>query len=155
MKTRYFTGNDLDFNKLIPEPESKEEYPSDYYVKDNSHCAPNPEKDWFDWYEWRSHNWDTSYNGYDTKIKDIEGGLVLISFDTAWTTPWAIISKISSILSDAQIEFRSYETEQANEPCVKTLWKNGKMLSAATSMYDWDKEEFIDFCSTGVHPKYA
>jgi hypothetical protein len=51
-----------------------------------------------DWYHWRIANWDTKWGAFSTnRIKNE------ISFQTAWSTPYAIIKALSNMFPDVEL----------------------------------------------------
>lgn len=82
---------EVDFNILIPEPETKEQCEEKYIVKDPiaSAIEIKDEKPWFNWYDWRCDKWGVKWNARRTEIHDYieETGIYIIHFETPWGPP--------------------------------------------------------------------
>ena len=66
------------------------------------------EKYGFDnWYDWRVANWGTKWNACDSAYDE---ETEMVKFDTAWSIPYQIISKIAQDNPDAKLE--GYSEEQ-------------------------------------------
>jgi hypothetical protein len=70
---------------------------ADEYIAKFGHC---------DWYGWQNANWGTKWNAYDQN----EIGEDCIEFDTAWSTPYELMVKLSKLFPE--IEF---QVEYADE----------------------------------------
>ena len=88
---------EIDFNKIIPEPETKEDCSKKYILPEgDKHLSHDDGKEWFDWYNWRIDNWGTKWNASDCYIifnKD----RIVFTFNTAWSAPRNIILKIAEL----------------------------------------------------------
>ena len=102
-----FTGGRFDFNKLIPQPLTKQECPRDCYNTPDSHIEEDEERPWFDWYHWNNKYWGTKWGACDTAY-NIEGNKIIISFDTAWAPPMPILKKLKELFKNS-ITFKCYE----------------------------------------------
>lgn len=97
---KYFTerGGEFhfDFNKVIPEPDSKETCPSEYICD----CKKEGIEDarggnWFNWYKYHNEKWGTKWNACDTQTRVNEDGTELyIDFLTAWAAPHPIFREL-------------------------------------------------------------
>lgn len=47
------------------------------------------------WYEWAIQNWDTKWNAYQQPDEGFEDGATEFEFQTAWSHPYDLITKIS------------------------------------------------------------
>ena len=57
------------------------------------------------WYEWSINNWGTKWNAYDCLIfDDDEHDYDEICFNTAWSAPHPILSKIAQMYPDIEVE---------------------------------------------------
>lgn len=83
----------IDFNKIIPEPETEEECPEDCLVNKDSHVQEEKDKPWFDWYTWRNKYWGTKWGAYDCYSK-IGKSYITFVFSTAWSMPYPIIEQL-------------------------------------------------------------
>lgn len=95
----------IDFNKIIPEPKTKEECPKEFIIGDSKEghlCSPSSAKPWFDWYHWRLVFWGTKWTPGSTvlgKIQEINRSGVpnyemTWSFSTAWSPAIPVILAI-------------------------------------------------------------
>lgn len=80
-----------------------------------------------DWYDWAIKNWGTKWNAYDQskgESKTHENGDVseIIFFQTAWSTPYPVIRKLSEMFPLVDIEVK-FADEDAGSNCgVYTLF---------------------------------
>ena len=57
------------------------------------------------WYEWSIDNWGTKWNAYDCiEIKDAAEARKELCFNTAWSAPHPILSKLAQMYPDVEIE---------------------------------------------------
>lgn len=135
-----FTDKQLDFNKLIPEPTSKEdcldEFRLDIHSKDS--VMPN-KKTWFNWYDWRNKFWNTNINADETTIikKDHQ-----IHFYTQWCCPFPIVAAISRLLKNTEVSIIFQDIDDNFQPINKCVYVNGEMTHAYQSYYDYEKDEY-------------
>lgn len=93
---KYFVkdeNNELrfDFNKVIPQPKTKEECPKEYICDcEEEHIEDTRGGNWFNWYKWNNQNWGTKWNACDTRIDYQNDNELEFSFDTAWCCPHPI-----------------------------------------------------------------
>ena len=91
---------EFDFNKIIPMPKELEET-----VKGSEHV---PSKELIEkygadnWYDWRIFNWGTKWDVNDVQIEE-ETDYMQYSFDTAWSPPDGIHSKLKEKFPDLSI----------------------------------------------------
>ena len=90
----------LDFNKVIPEPETIDECPEKYIIHNKEEAAArflgwdeNDPKRWFDWYNWRISNWGTKWIGIPNASEETTKSLKLY-FDTAWAPPSGVVERL-------------------------------------------------------------
>ena len=57
------------------------------------------------WYDWRLANWDTKWDAYDVSIDDDDPEQLEVSFNTAWSPPEAICSKIREDYPDVSVSW--------------------------------------------------
>ena len=110
----------IDFNKIIPEPKTKEECPKEYLVTKDSHIMEREEKPWFDWYRWHLAYWGTKWGAYDCYTK-IGKTWIMFVFSTAWSVAEPIISKLR--LLGYELEVR-YADENLGSNCGKITWSS-------------------------------
>ena len=76
----------VDFEILIPQPENIEKGGCNGTHEDGVIC----------WYSWSIENWGTKWNAYDASVEAVEGDLIKIEFDTAWSHPAPIIEPLGA-----------------------------------------------------------
>lgn len=90
----------IDFNKVIPEPETIEDCPEKYLIRnkedaDRAHLAwdENNPRRWFNWYKFRRDKWFCKWPGdpYDSTESKT---MLRLDFDTPWGPPLGIIAKL-------------------------------------------------------------
>lgn len=122
------SSRDIDFDKIIPEPKTKEDCPERYLLKPEHHVQPIEGKEWFNWYNWRIENWDTKWEAYDCYLEKHKS-YVLFVFCTAWSMPLQIYKVLAK---EYDIEVR-YADEDLGNNCGKLVSKN-KILYEDTSI---------------------
>ena len=80
------------------------------------------------WYGWAIDNWGTKWNASETYVEDGE-----ISFETAWSTPYPVIKKLSEIFPDLTLKLR-FADESIGDNCGEYHLKNGEVIFE--SIYD-------------------
>lgn len=128
----------VDFNLIIAQPKTKEECDSKYYITEDSHVQPYTGREWFNWYKWNCENWGTQWN---CEMLGIDG-TDTVGFFTAWAAPFPIISKISEMLGDVELKHTFYDIDNFGSEEFYAIWRNGKMIKAFVSTFDWDTEEY-------------
>lgn len=110
----------LDFEKIIPVPETV--YRGDVSLEKNSGkwCAPNMSLEEFrekypggDWYNWQLNNWGTKWNACETYYNPAEEGdeYGTLEFQTAWDLPTPVMLGLHV---DKKVDFVHYYTEESN-----------------------------------------
>jgi len=92
--------SDFDFEKIIPMPESE---------NDN-------------WYKWSLNNWGTKWTASDVIVNGN-----LITFETAWDTPFNLIMHLSIQFPNLSFDVK-YADENVGSNCGKYKLKNGCVL---------------------------
>lgn len=116
----------FDFNKLIPEPETKEEciekYGEEFIDNGDKPITHNDGKEWFDWYEWRYRYWGVKWNSCRTFID----GDDCVIFDTPWGSPRLIFEALSKRFPDREINVLAeyedgyvYDMVYLNGECIE------------------------------------
>ena len=77
------------------------------------------------WYDWSIKNWGTKWNAYDTAVTD-DGD---IQFSTAWSTPIALIEKLSKLYPEAIFRVK-FADEDLGYNCGEYAYQNGEMIEA-------------------------
>jgi hypothetical protein len=102
-------GMNLDFDKLIPQPEHIKES-----TKGLTNFADEPGSGdlllrvgntpgFPAWYEWCCENWGTKWNACYTSVK-LESEAITLSFDTAWSPPMPIFDELARRFPQLKIE---------------------------------------------------
>ena len=94
----------IDFNKIIPEPETEDECPDEYKVNKSSSIERLKDRPWFNWYKWHIDHWGTKWDAYDCYTK-IGKSYIQFVFSTAWTAPMPIIYKLSVLGYDVEVKY--------------------------------------------------
>lgn len=94
----------IDFNKIIPEPKTKEECPERYIVTIDSGIKEADDKPWFNWYDWHIDYWGTKWNAYDCYTL-IGKSWIKFVFSTAWNVASPVIHKLALLGYDMNIKF--------------------------------------------------
>jgi len=110
---------ELDFNRIIHEPRSINECPSQYINNGNNHIQILKGKDWFNWYDWRCAYWGTKWNadsdGVYFSIDSIDEILthnisdLYISCSTAWSPCVPIVLELQKYNPNIKVESSYYE----------------------------------------------
>ena len=79
--------NYLDFEKIIPMPESERA----------------------NWYDWRIKNWGTKWNSYENVVN-----MDSVEFLTAWSSPIPVITALSKVYPDKGIELIWADEDMGN-----------------------------------------
>lgn len=98
------SGYWIDFDKIIPEPQTEEECPKDCIVNKDSHIEIEKDKPWFDWYEWRNKYWGTKWGAYDC-YSIIGKSYIKFIFSTAWSTPRPIIEQLRLLGYEFELKY--------------------------------------------------
>jgi len=112
--------NQVDFNLIVPMPEC-------LMITDTSHPDPElkaayktniREHGHKTWYGWRSENWGTKWNAYDQPDEGFPVGTTEFRFDTAWASPYELITILSEKLPGVTFMV-SYADEDIGRNCGK------------------------------------
>ena len=114
--------SEIDFNKIIPEPITKEECPKEYLLDEYLGIARMKDKPWFNWYDWHIANWGTKWNACDSNIK-VGKSYITFAFSTAWDLPWHIYKRLSLLNYDMEIR---YANEELGSNCGKIIYNKSE-----------------------------
>lgn len=136
-------GTAIDFENIIP-------MPNDIY-RGNLGLEEEKMYKGRNWYDWSVKNWGTKWNAYETKV-----GLHSVSFLTAWSAPFPVVKKLSSLFPSVTIT-HYYADEDIGYNCGKIIWKNGEMTDLtefdegsveadkfACDIWGYSYEEYLD-----------
>lgn len=112
----------MDFNKIIPEPETEADCPKDCIITDKSHVMRYEEKPWFDWYEWHCKYWGTKWNAYDGYVK-IGKSYLTVVFQTAWSMPRPIYEQLAKLGYNFEVQ---YADEDYGSNCGRLIFNPEK-----------------------------
>ena len=118
----------FDFNKLVPEPKTKEECPPEFIDHGNCHLQHDDGREWFNWYDWHCCFWGTKWNSYWLEKIDDD----TISFTTAWSEPEPIWKALSEKFQDKELDIHA-EYEDGLETWSR--WLNGERMDLMTKEY--------------------
>lgn len=90
---------------------------------------------------WARKYWGTKWNGYDEFINIDKTS---ITFDTAWTSPFALIKALSKKFPTAEISV-NYASEDLGSHCGYYLMLNGEIVMGENS--DNDDGDWLEFAS--------
>lgn len=76
-----------------------------------------------DWYSWSITNWGTKWNAYSTSESDDT-----IMFDTAWSTPFPVIRKLSEMFPDVMINLQ-FADEDFGYNCGELTFLAGNSIT--------------------------
>lgn len=83
----------LDFNKIIPQPENI--FNGSLSQQDIDRCAAAGIPTWR---EWNPKNWGTKWNAFNTVIERGYDGTSALAFDTAWCKPLPVIDQMMKMI---------------------------------------------------------
>lgn len=126
----------IDFNKIIPEPLTKDECPIKHIRTTDSCVEEDKTRPWFDWYTWHNEFWNTKWNAYDG-YTIIGKTYVTFVFNTAWNTPYTILDKLALLNYDFE---HRYADEALGTNCGKIIYS-----SSSPSEHKWQHWEEHDF----------
>lgn len=161
----HIVDNDLDFNTILPEPQTIDECPEDCIVNSNSHIEILEDKPWFDWYKFHWKVWGVKWNASNTYIAlPNEDNLnhmdcdLYIQFNTPWNPPMPVIDELARIHPELNFVFKFVEEQgplytgefkyskgdliYSNEPTEysKDAYEIMFDLWGNEEDYDWDEE---------------
>lgn len=111
----------ISFNSFIPEPETHENIT-------NALTLPFP-----NWYHWRVKNWGTKWDAY--RLSKWYGDT--ISFETAWSTPFAAFLKLSQLFPKTKIEVK-FASEDVGSNLGSYILQGGNLI--AEMNYEYSEE---------------
>ena len=147
-------GQELSFNKIIPEPATAEDCPEEYVIHDeqdarNHHLGwdINDERRWFDWYHWRYTYWGVKWNCSNVIAPSISQikRKKLTSVNIYFNTPWGPAEPIMEALLEKEEEFGLKFKFMWYEPgcCFKGKWSDEEYSDTQyVESYDEEKDEY-------------
>lgn len=116
-REKYFDGKDFDFDKIRPQPKTKEECPKEYICDaKKEHIQACEGREWFNWYKWNRDNWGTKWNACETYVYDKVKGELTITFSTAWCAPEALMRKLRDTNPQLKMKYEvEYESDFESE----------------------------------------
>lgn len=99
-----FTEEELDFEKVIPYPDSapsREDQPEDFMER-----LKHPFAKWYNdfGYDWCVENWGTKWNASE-QANTLGEDEIILDFQTAWSPPQGIYEKIQTRLPNCSISW--------------------------------------------------
>ena len=105
-RDKYFDGKDFDFDRIEPQPRTKEECPEEYICDaKKEHIEACVGREWFNWYKWNWDNWGTKWNACNTYVYDEAKGELVITFSTAWCAPEELMIKLRDTNPQLEMEY--------------------------------------------------
>ena len=111
-----------------------------------------------DWYSWSLANWGTKWNAYSQF--QIEENI--ISFETAWATPYPLMEELSRMFPELTIEV-TYADEDIGSNCGIYTFKNGNLIDDYTpegweatrfalKVKGWDSQnDIVEMVASNIH----
>ncbi len=135
----------FDFNRIIPIPEELANTSSPN--KDNAD-EMKKKYGFSDWYDWRVTNWGTKWNASDVELDIETSQQIRIRFNTAWSPPTPVITKIAEKFPFA---FITLDWEEEGGYYGNSEYENGRLtLEHEGEMdcdYRWEKwGECAEWC---------
>ena len=81
-----------------------------------------------DWYEWSIHNWGTKWDACEPDADLSATEYIGIVFDTAWSTPEPVFTKLAKMFPKAEIEI-DYADEDFGSNCGTIIYGDGEEVS--------------------------
>jgi len=113
----------MDFNMVIPEPNTQEECPGQYVLCNDEErrisgmlAGSGDDKPWFNWYRWRINNWGTKWTGEVVSWPKDEGEAVKFAINTAWSFPEGIAEKLTVLYPELEFSWE-YADEDVGQNC--------------------------------------
>jgi hypothetical protein len=134
----------LDFESLRPTPSPKEfkKLPADEFSSPVTDAMTRIlGKRAKDWYTWRLANWGTKWRAGYTELRGSKG-LLVYSFDTAWSPPKALFLYVSNIFPS--LSFCLKYGEAGNNFQGKCSYKGGEETYSEEGSFcnaDWGMDE--------------
>ena len=107
-KKKYLDENrNFDFDRVVPEPRTKQECPVDCIVEnaEKAGIQEDKERPWFNWYTWHCRYWGTKWNACCSCVMDETQRTITIYYDTAWSHPDPIHDALKAQNPDAKFVF--------------------------------------------------
>ena len=76
------------------------------------------------WYSWSNMNWGTKWNASETRAFN-----EFIGFETAWSSPYPVIQKLSELIPDEEITVE-YADEDTSHNCGRYTFLNGEEIDS-------------------------
>lgn len=110
---------ELDFNRIVPEPETINSCPPKYIINNNSNNIQKlKSRGWFNWYDWHCDYWGTKWNASSESWFDIDSideilknGIkrLYIYTQTAWSPCVPIVQALQRQNPNIFVEMQYYE----------------------------------------------
>lgn len=142
-----WTNDDKDFMDTMERMRDKNPDRFNNYVELGKKYLSNLSKYGYStWYQFCNNEWGTKWNASEVDWYDTNA----VSFETAWSFPYAVIRKLSELFPNVDIEF-IYADEDSGSNTGKGTLKGGECLE---SVYpeDQSKEAYEIFLE--LHPEY-
>ena len=102
-----------------------------------------------DWYEWSIHNWGTKWDACEPDADLSSTEYIGIDFNTAWSTPEPVFTKLAEMFPKAEIEI-DYADEDFGSNCGTLIYGDGEEVSweakdtrfAVVDVWGYDESEY-------------
>lgn len=115
----------IDFEKIIPMPESERE----------------------NWYDWRCAHWGTKWNAYGYKDDIDYPAQDDICFLTAWSVPHPVIKKLAQMYPDVTFNHR-WADEDIGSNCGESQYEHGELVA---EYFPVSQKEAVEFAANVMH----
>lgn len=97
------------------------------------------------WYDWRCENWGTKWNACEcAKVNENSKS---ISFQTAWSTPFPVMKKLSEMFPNIEIR-TEFADEDIGQNCGMCTLKGGEIISEWNPSDEETNKEALEFAAT-------
>lgn len=96
------------------------------------------------WYEWAHKNWGTKWNACE--CAEVNENTKSICFQTAWSTPFPVIVKLSEMFPNIEIQ-TEFADEDIGQNCGKYTFKGGELKSEWHPSNKESNKEALEFAA--------
>lgn len=123
----------------ISDEEEKKTWDIGVTAVDNLHKYGAPT-----WYEWCCKNWGTKWNAFE--CTEVNENVKSISFQTAWSTPFPIMKKLSERFPDIEIR-TEFADEDIGQNCGMYTFKDGEIISEWNPADEKSNKDALEFAA--------
>lgn len=96
------------------------------------------------WYEWCTKNWGTKWNA--CSCSEVNENSKTISFQTAWSTPFPVIQKLSEMFPSIEVQ-TEFADEDIGNNCGQYTFKGGELKSVWQPTDEETNKEALEFAA--------